>query len=307
MLKKDDSRRVWVGGNIGRSLLSNLDEIGGADLVVLELSSFMLQYLDEARWSPQVAVVTMLAVDHVDWHGSAEAYLAAKRTIVRHQTEEDWAVLGAGVPHIESFAAATRSPVLWFDANLARRFDLAVPGQHNQFNAQAAFATAEIFGITWDQAQAAIAGFSGLPHRLELVHERDGVRWFNDSIATIPEAAVAALCAFEPRTVVQIVGGADKGLAFDAMCAALNERAKAVLCIGKTGGQIEGLMKTPGHGSRQAVVHACDDLESAIARASEIARSGDVVLLSTGCASYDQFSNFEERGERFARLARKTS
>jgi UDP-N-acetylmuramoylalanine--D-glutamate ligase len=297
------ARKVWVGGNIGKSLLGDLERIGPDDLVVLELSSFMLEYLREAKWSPHVAVVTMLAVDHVDWHGSAEAYIEAKKGIVKFQTEKDWAVLGAEVERAKEFALETRGKVLWFNAS-GRRFDLRVPGEHNQFNAQAAFAAASILGVTWEEAQRAVADFGGLPHRLELVHERNGVRYFNDSIATIPEAAVAALRAFEPRTVVQIVGGASKGSDFGAMCQALNERAKAVLCIGQTGVEIEALLRTNA-GPRGRAVHNCETLEAAMARAKEIARQGDVVLLSTGCASYGQFVNFEERGQRFAKLARE--
>jgi UDP-N-acetylmuramoylalanine--D-glutamate ligase len=303
MLAGSGNKKIWVGGNIGKSLLGDVRQIAADDLVVLELSSFMLKYLREARWSPHVAVVTMLAVDHVDWHGSAEAYLEAKKGIVKFQNERDWTVLGRDVAHAAEFAEITHGKITWFNAS-SQRFDLRVPGEHNQFNAQAAFAAASIFGVTWDDAQRAVADFGGLPHRLELVHEQSGVRYFNDSIATIPEAAVAALQAFEPRTVVQIVGGASKGSDFSQMCKVLNERAKAVLCIGQTGPEIEKLLRVNG-ALRSAAVHNCQELETAMKRAKEIARDGDVVLLSTGCASYGQFTNFQQRGERFAQLARE--
>jgi UDP-N-acetylmuramoylalanine--D-glutamate ligase len=303
MLERSGGRKIWTGGNIGRSLLSDLPNIKPDDLVVLELSSFMLHYLAEAKWSAHVALVTMLAIDHVDWHGSPADYLAAKTSIVKFQKADDWAVLGEAVAHIALFAGAATGRIKWFNTQ-GRRFALAIPGEHNQFNAQAAFAAASIFNVSFDDAQAAVRDFTGLPHRLELVHEHDGVRYFNDSIATIPEAAVAALAAFEPKTVVQIVGGADKGLAFDGMCSALNERAKAVLCIGKTSGKIETLMKQTAS-LRQTSVYNCQNLESALKRAKQLVRPGDVVLLSTGCASYDQFTNFEHRGQTFAELARR--
>ncbi len=304
MLEASGERRVWVGGNIGKSLLADLGEIAADDMVVLELSSFMLAHLAEMNWSPHVALVTMLAVDHVDWHGSAEAYLEAKKVIVKFQQPGDFAVLGQGVPHTREFAAATNGEVIWFDTR-GRKFDLRVPGEHNQFNAQGAFAAAKIFGVSWETAQEAMNEFAGLPHRLQLVHERAGVRYYNDSIATIPEAAVAALEAFEPRTVIQIVGGSDKGLAFDGMCNVLRDRAKAVLCIGTTGPKISQLLQSSGRGRTK--VKVCNDLEIAMSEVKKMASQGDVVLLSTGCASYDQFQNFEQRGETFTRLAKSST
>jgi UDP-N-acetylmuramoylalanine-D-glutamate ligase len=208
------------------------------------------------------------------------------------------------VPHAEEFAAATKGEVVWYNTR-GRRFDLRVPGEHNQFNAQGAYTAAKILGVSWEAAQEAVKDFVGLPHRLQLVHEDAGVRYYNDSIATIPEAAVAALEAFEPRTVIQIVGGSDKGLAFDGMCKVLGERAKAVVCIGTTGPRISQLLRSIGSGRTQ--VKVCDNLSGAMSEVKMIASEGDVVLLSTGCASYDQFQNFEQRGETFARLAKRST
>ena len=297
-------RRTHVGGNIGRSLLDRLGEIKADDLVVLELSSFMLEYLAEARWSPHVAVVTMIAPDHIDRHGSEAAYVEAKKTIVRHQKPTDFAVLNEECPDCSAFARATAAKVLLYGVADRKPFALRVPGRHNQLHAQAAFAAGSIFDVSWDEAQAALRDFAGLAHRLELVHERDGVRYYNDSIATIPEAAVAALGAFAAKTVVQIVGGYDKKLSLTAMNNALLERAKAVLCIGQTGEAIasalESHTKTGG-----AAIYRCGDLATALRVAKQIAGKGDTVLLSTGCASYDQYRNFEQRGEEFTRLARQ--
>jgi UDP-N-acetylmuramoylalanine--D-glutamate ligase len=293
-----------VGGNIGKPLLLDLDKINADDVVVLELSSFMLEYLRDLSWSPHVAVVTMLAADHLDWHGSPEAYLDAKQLIVRHQRAGDVAVLAEGGDHTDELRGLTRGRVVTFSTDAKEKFELKIPGWHNQFNCQAAWTAARELGVSFDEAQAAVRDFSGLPHRLNLVHEAAGVRWFNDSIATIPQAAVAALNSFPPYTVIQIVGGSDKKLDFTPMAHALAARAKAVLCIGTTGPRIAELVRTAPATPKRAAVHECGDLDSAVHTAKSLASRGDVVLLSTGCASYDQFDNFEQRGDRFADYAR---
>jgi UDP-N-acetylmuramoylalanine--D-glutamate ligase len=294
-----------VGGNIGKPLLLDLERINGDDIVVLELSSFMLEYLRDLQWSPHVAVVTMLSADHLDWHGSAEAYLDAKKLIVKHQKPGDIAVLAEGGEHTAELRTLTRARVASFSSDGKEKFQLNVPGWHNQFNCQAAWTAGRELGVTFDDAQRAVRDFPGLPHRLQLIHEKGGVRWFNDSIATIPQAAVAALDSFPRRTVLQIVGGSDKGLDFTDMAAALCERAKAVFCIGQTGPRIAALMaESKSHDC--APVYECGDLATAVRMAKSIASRGDVVLLSTGCASYGQFDHFEQRGDRFADLARDT-
>jgi UDP-N-acetylmuramoylalanine--D-glutamate ligase len=295
--------KTWVGGNIGGSLLGDLHDIDKTHVVVLELSSYMLEYLGAMKWSPHVAVVTIVSRDHVEWHGSEQAYVEAKKNIARYQRPDDFAVLCAEDAGSMSFAAATRARVVPYGVAGRRPFDLRVPGRHNQLNAQGAFAAAELLGLDWETAQAALRDFRGLPHRLQLVHESDGVRYYNDSIATVPEAAVAALESFPPKRVIQIVGGYDKGNPLTPMCNALVERAKAVLCIGATGKKISQVMSQAAH-QGGAAVYDCGDLATAMKVARSVAAPGDVVLLSTGCASYDQFSNFEERGDAFARLAR---
>lgn len=296
--------KVWTGGNIGVSLLVNLPQIRKTDLVVLELSSFMLEHLRPMEWSPHVAVVNMITLDHIAWHGSEEAYVDAKRNIVRFQRPNDVAVLSEVNDRSASFSRDTVARVVKYGTARRRAFELAIPGHHNQLNAQAAFAAVDVMGVDWDDAQRAVRDFPGLPHRLQLVHTTEnGVRFFNDSIATVPEAAVAALDSFPAKRVIQIVGGSDKGLSITAMCAALAERAKAVLCVGQMGVSVE---RTIGESplTQRASVYACGDLATAVNMAKQIAAQGDVVLLSPGFASYDQFTNFQERGDQFARLAR---
>ena len=293
---------TYVGGNLGGSLLEKLPEINMSDLVVLELSSYMLEHLRADQWSPHVGLVTMIGADHLEWHGSLEAYVEAKKNLLRFQRSNDFAILNSQDAGARAFASATEGHCILYGTPAERAFHLRLPGKHNAVNAQGAFAAASIFGVTWEQAQSAMDDFSGLPHRLELVHEENGVRWYNDSIATIPQAAVAALEAFEPNRVIQIIGGKDKHLPIDAMCAALARRSKAILCIGATGPMLADEIEKHG-----AKAENCGDLATAVAAARAIAECGDIVLLSPGYPSYDQFVNFEKRGEEFARLAHNGS
>lgn len=297
--------KVHLGGNIGKSLLFELPQMrdrGKEELVLLELSSFMLEYLGEIRWAPHVAVLTMLDCDHLEWHGTREAYLNAKRNLIRYQKPTDVAVLGGDCAIAREFSGATAARVVWYSMTSRPRFSLTIPGEHNQLNAQAAFAAAESLGISWENAQEAIRDFRGLPHRLELVHQHDGITFYNDSIATIPNAAAAALEAFPAGKVIQIVGGHDKQLPYDRMSDAIAARAKAMLVIGDAKPLIVENMKQ--RHPEYAGVYALADLGEAMKKAKELARPGDVVLLSTGCASYGQFINFEQRGQRFAELAK---
>jgi UDP-N-acetylmuramoylalanine--D-glutamate ligase len=293
--------KTWVGGNIGGSLLPELPQMRADDLVLLELSSYMLEHLRRLKWSPHVALITMLAQDHVEWHGSVDAYIEAKKVLLAFQKPTDFAVLNATCPQCVGLTQSTKGKVVLFGLEGRRPFEMKIPGIHNQVNAQGAFAAAACLGVTWEEAQGALQnGFTPLPHRLQLVHEERGVRYYNDSIATIPEAAIAALDSFPVGKVIQIVGGRQKDLSLAEMCATLAARAKAVLCIGEKGPEIARAIRS----ATGAAVHECGDLAGAVRTARSIAQAGDIVLLSTGCKSYDQFTNFEQRGDAFARLAR---
>jgi UDP-N-acetylmuramoylalanine--D-glutamate ligase len=294
---------TWVGGNIGHSLLADLPRIGRDDVVVLELSSFMLHYLAEDQFSPHIALLTLITADHLQWHGSPAAYVQAKQNLVRWQKPGDIAVLpdaSIAGPDAENFARLTKARVVRFGTDQPP-FPLRLPGHHNQLNAQAAFAAASTLGITRDQAEHAIADFPGLPHRMQLVHEAGGIRWINDSIATGPDAAIAALISFDPNTVIQIVGGQDKSLDMTMLAKALVTRAKATICIGQTGPQIAAMIRAAG--ANPDNLYQCLDLAAAVATARQIARPGDTVLLSPAYASYDQYPNYQHRGTAFAQLA----
>ena len=296
--------KAWVGGNLGGSLLADLPRMEPADLVVLELSSYMLWWLGQMRWSPHVALVTIVTSDHLEWHGTVQDYVDAKRNLIRFQRPDDYAVLNEEDEVGREFARAAAGKVVLYGLADRKPFDLNLAGRHNQLNAQGAFAAAQVLGVSWDEAQSAVRDLDPLPHRLQLVHEHAGVRWVNDSIATVPDAAIAALESFPPRRVIQIVGGYDNGTPVTALCNALAERAKAALCVGPTGKRVSAGMAGSSLPAGACGVYDCGDLATAVRLARTVATPGDVVLLSTGCKSYDQFTNFEDRGETFTRLAR---
>ena len=286
---------AFLGGNIGGSLLPSLPQMNERSAVVLELSSYMLHWLGKMHWSPDVAVLTMLGSDHFEWHGSAEAYIDAKRNIVRFMQP------GSVLIRRDDALSRTFEPppgvktIIYPEPDFPE-IPLRVPGRHNQGNAQAAFLASMMIESDGGAALRRVTDFNGLPHRLELVHEVGGVRYVDDSIATIPEAAIIACDAFPPQTVIQIVGGAPKeGLVYDAMCEHLSHRCKRVLAIGQIGQSLAAKCTNGEY---------VETMAAAVARAKELARPGDVVLLSPGTASYDQYANFEKRGEDFARLAR---
>jgi UDP-N-acetylmuramoylalanine--D-glutamate ligase len=195
-----------VGGNIGGSLLSLLADIRDDHVVVAELSSFQLEDLPLAGVSPHVALVTNLQPNHLDRHGSMEAYVAAKKNIFAHQTSDDVLILNRADSALAKWADEAPGKVDWFDP-ADEPFELVIPGVHNQANAQATWAAARQLGMDRAAAAEALKGFRGLPHRLEVVAECDGVRYVNDSKCTTPAGTIVAMGAFEPRRCVVIVGG----------------------------------------------------------------------------------------------------
>ena len=301
-LMLDTKYKVYLGGNIGKSLLFDLPNMRAGEVVLLEVSSFMLEYLGAHQWSPKVALLTMLGLDHLEWHKKPEAYHNAKLNLIRYQTPGDFAVLGESCPLAREFSRHTQAKVAWYGVNGRQRFALTIPGEHNQLNAQAAFAAAEVMGVGFAAAHKAIRDFVGLPHRLQLVHEYEGIRFYDDSIATIPTAAAAALMAFPAGKVIQIVGGYPKYLDYAPMCDAFAQHAKAMLCIGQEAKAIEATMRE--RHPEFTGIYQCGEIAQAMRQARDIAVKGDVVLLSTGCSSYDQFVNFEQRGQAFAELAK---
>ncbi len=256
------------------------------------------------RWSPHVAVVTMISQDHLPWHGSLEAYLDAKRNIIRFQQSGDFAVLNEEDPTVAGLAREASGKVILYGADNRGKFDLLIPGDP-QPTQRARSVHGRIHLRRRFRASAAGAGRVSRACRIACNSSTNppASRYFNDSIATIPEAAVAALLSFPGKKVIQIVGGYGKEMPIKALCAALIERAKAVLCIGATGPAIADLLEQSSS-QHAAATYRCGDLATAVSIAKQIAVSGDIVLLSPGFKSYDQFVNFEQRGEEFVKLAK---
>lgn len=316
MLRRVDGR-VRVGGNIGRSLLDEVDEMAPDVPVVLELSSFQLDRLGELPWSPHIAVVTNFAPNHIDVHGSLSAYKAAKQQIVLHQKPGDWAVVNADDAEVGhwvkagqrvGFGLVAQAEVRVRDGAIGHLIggveravcpvvDLRLPGRHNLSNALAAVGAAVIWGVPERDIAEVLRSFTGVPHRLEKVAEINGVTYVNDSIATSPDRTRVALEAFEGG-IVLIAGGYDKGIAFDELGPMIGQRVAHLIALGATA---EAIAMAVPDGAATAI-HRVLDLAEAVALAAQLAQSGDVVLLSPASASYDQFRNFEDRGERFRAL-----
>lgn len=293
-----------VGGNIGRCLLDSLPDILPGHKVVLELSSFQLDNLPLVGISPSVALVTNLMPNHLDRHGTLDAYGDAKKNIFRFQSADDVLILNSACEATRAWQGEAPGRVELFDPQ-AKPFDLAIPGDHNQANAQAAWAIARACGLDCPAAAAALREFAGLQHRLQFITERDGVRYYNDSKCTTPEGAIVAAKAFAPRTAIIIAGGYDKGVSFDEMGESLADQAKAVITMGATQQAIIDATRRHCSGD-MPVIEKAADLADAVALAGKHATAGDAVLLSPACASYDMFTNYEQRGEAFIELVLKS-
>ncbi len=305
--------RVHFGGNIGGSLLHELPSIRAGDPVVLELSSAMLHWLSAGvgyaaapGWSPGIAVVTNCKPNHLDWHADFDDYRRAKQQILRAQGPDDTALLHESV---RDWPARGRAVVI-SDSEAGSVGRLAVPGRHNRLNAAMALSAAEALGGDRSRAAAALATFPGLPHRLQLVGEfvlpggGAPVRVFNDSKSTTPESvclALEALAEDSPAgvgSVRLICGGYDKKIDLSPMVRAASTCA-GVYTLGTTGTDLaDAISRAGGH------ARLCEVLPRSLEEACADLRPGEALLLSPGCASWDQFTNYEERGDRFCTLAR---
>jgi len=276
-----------VAGNVGVAL-SELDgAVEPGSWVVVEASSFQLEDVDTFR--PRVAVLLNLEPDHLDRHPSFEAYAAAKLRVFENQELGDVAVVPRDFRMVPGEARRVD-----FDAGDPLPAEPLIPGVHNRENAAAATVAARATGATEEEIARALRDFPGVPHRLEPVTERDGVLFVNDSKATNVAAALRALAAYE-RPLVLIAGGKAKGESFEPLAEAARGRVERAFLIGEAAPQLaEALDEVPHETS--------GDLGTAVTAAAAAASSGDVVLLSPACASYDQFRDFEERGDEFRRL-----
>lgn len=293
-------RRAFFGGNIGGSLLDQVSSIDRSSLIVLELSSAMLHWLH--GWSPRIAVVTNLAENHIDWHGTFDHYRESKRAIIANQRHGDAAILGPGLHGWHTAPGVCR--ILMRDAHQVG--DIALPGAHNRRNAAVAVAAAIALDPTLDHttAESAVRTFAGLPHRLERVGTWNGLTFFNDSKSTTPASTLLALEAVGESglgNIHLIAGGYDKGSDLTPI-GALAPRLAGLYTIGATGPAIAAVAtSTPEGASRHT---PCETLDRAVNAAIANMKQGDILLLSTACASWGQFTNYEARGKLFSDLVR---
>ena len=313
------SRPVALAGNIGPALSGFLGETRPRDFVC-EVSSFQLEAVD--RFRPDVAVLTNVTPDHLDRYGSFEDYAAAKQRVFANQRPEDFAVVNADDPVANRartparripFSRSGESGGTWCDEG--RLFSevrgsrrevhpadrLSLPGAHNVENALAAIAAADCLEAPRAAIEESLTSFRGLAHRTELVAEVGGVAWVNDSKGTNVDATAKALEGRAPKSVVLILGGRDKHGDFSKLAAPVASVARLVLTIGEAAPLIEHAL------AGSAAIERSGTMDHAVARARDIARPGDTVLLSPACASFDQYRNFEERGAHFAALARQAA
>ena len=320
-------RVTHVGGNIGDVLLDRLPQIAPEDVVVMELSSFQLELMTA---SPAVGAVLNVTPNHLDRHGTMDAYRAAKANIYRHQRSEDTAIFGWDDPVARDMSAEAPGRAAFFSlrervtpgayldgdrlilaldggaTEVCRRDAIRLRGAHNVLNTLAACAIAGAGGIPVGAMRQAIAAFTGVEHRLEPVGVIGGATWVNDSIATAPERVIAALHSFE-GPIVLLAGGRDKALPWEPLAALAAEKCRAVIAFGEFGPQVAALMRqaAAADGARIEAVREAATLDAAVALAREVARPGDVVLLSPGGTSYDAYVDFAARGAHFRALVQE--
>jgi UDP-N-acetylmuramoylalanine--D-glutamate ligase len=320
MAKTAFGDKVYVGGNVGDPLLNYVDKMKPDDLAILEISSFQLEQM---TLSPNVATVLNITPNHLDRHDTMEAYAAIKERILNFQAAGDTAVLCREDPGAWNLRGKVNGRLISFgfghlpskqdgsflshgilhmrergvEIPLLPRDQIQLRGEHNVMNALAAFAIGYAARLPLDAMREAAENFHGVAHRLELVREWNGVKWYNDSIATAPERTMAAIRSFS-EPIVLLLGGRDKNLPWEELAALVHERVERVVIFGEAAEKIAAGLEQ-AHGPLQKTVERCKDLEEAVQAAVRLTEPGEVVLLSPGCTSFDQFRDFEERGKAF--------
>ena len=316
-------RTAYIGGNLGDPLLNHLDGMRGGDLAILEISSFQLEQM---TISPNIGAVLNITPNHLDRHRSMEAYTAAKRRLLDFQGADDTAVLGRDDPGAWGLRTAVKGALHTFgmggfegpgdgtyyddgllylldrgvDIPLLRREQVPLRGDHNVLNVLAAFAIGHAAGLPLDAMLEAAEGFRGVPHRLQFVRVLNGARWYDDSIATAPERVAAAVRSFE-EPLVLLLGGRDKDLPWEDLARLVCDRVDHVVLFGEAAAKIgKALQDARPKAARQPEsVETAVHLREAISLAHRVAKQGDVVLLSPGGTSFDEFKDFEDRGDRY--------
>lgn len=322
ILKRANSKTI-VAGNLRVSALELLDQIDAETPVVLELSSWQLEAFPAHEISPHIAAITNIFPDHLNRYRGLDDYADAKAIILQYQQPDDFIVLNFDNEPLAQLACHAPGKIVWTSAARALKEgayregndliwrwggasrkildarDLRVPGEHNIANALTALALASVWGATAEQIAEALREFRGIEHRQEFVREIGGVRYINDTTATAPAAAIVAIETFAPTAtgIVLIAGGADKSLDFADLARVIVEKIRAVILLeGSATDKLASALP------KEIVVGRFDDLQKAVARAQAIARAGEIVLLSPGCASFGMFASEFERGEQFKEI-----
>jgi UDP-N-acetylmuramoylalanine--D-glutamate ligase len=320
--------RVFIGGNIGNPLLNDVDKMRPDDLAILEISSFQLEQMNLA---PNVASILNITPNHLDRHGTMETYTTIKQRILDFQSTSDTAILGRDDPiawnlrdrvngRLVSFGCG-RFPfeqdgsfledgILYLQDRgvaypLLRRDEIHLRGDHNVYNVLAAFAIGYAAGLPLDTMRETVRIFQGVAHRLEFVREWNGATWYNDSIATAPERTIAAIHSFS-EPIVLLLGGRDKNLPWEELAALIHKRVERVVIFGEAAELIAAALEK-AHGPNKKPVERCKGLEEAVQAAAGVTKPGMVVLFSPGGTSFDQFRDFEERGEAFRKWVSELS
>jgi UDP-N-acetylmuramoylalanine--D-glutamate ligase len=319
--------RAWLGGNIGNPLITNVDEMVLDDLAVMELSSFQLELMTS---SPQVAAVLNLTPNHLDRHGTMQAYTAAKARILDFQTPQDVAVLGHDDPGAWGLADSVQGDLLSFGLSppperqpgtflnegwimlwdgkssrgLVDQQAIRLRGEHNLLNVLAACAVAVAADFPVEAMRAGVEGFEGVPHRLEFVRSWQGADWYNDSIATAPERAIAAIHSFN-EPLVLLAGGRDKDLPWDDFADLVRRRVDHLVVFGEAAELVRHAVNAANSTERPFSITQCKGLKEAVQAAAQLVGPGYVVLLSPGGTSFDEFDDFAARGESFRKWVKE--
>ena len=309
---KREGKTVWLGGNIGNPLIGEIDKIMPGDFAVLELSSFQLHTM---RASANVAVITNLSPNHLDVHKDMEEYIDAKKNIYRYQGADGKLILNYDNALTAALKNEANGEVIMFSRKeklddgvcldgdyivfrgrkILNVNDIKIPGTHNIENYMAAIAATD--GLAGTESIVYVAkNFGGVEHRIEFVRELDGVKFYNDSIASSPTRTTAGLNSFNQK-VILIAGGYDKHLPFDEFGYVLKEHVKELVLMGVTAPKIKEAAKTAGMEDNK--IHMVSSMEKAVRKAKSLSETGDIVLLSPACASFDMFKNFMIRGDEF--------
>ena len=308
---KAEGKKVWLGGNIGTPLLNLVPQMDETDYAVVELSSFQLM---DMRRSPHIAVITNLAPNHLDVHKDMDEYVEAKKNIYRFQTAQDTLIvnadndltkvcIGPGVTRLfsrigEGNVCINDGVIYRNGAEVLHTKDILLPGVHNIENYMAAIAAVE--GLVSDETVRKVATtFGGVEHRIELVRIKDGVRYYNDSIASSPSRTIAGLRSFDEKLIL-IAGGYDKQIPYDVLGPEICAHVKLLVLGGATGPKIRQAVENCD-GEKPQILE-CADFAAAVQAAADAAQDGDVVLMSPASAAFDQFKNFMVRGEFFKKM-----